>query len=69
MKTYWLSSNKMTVSIDTDDNDIIIATADIVKKFKGQPLADLKYWMNKQGGLICARNYSEYILSATINEA
>jgi len=50
MAAYWVSSKKMTISVDVDAEDIIIDTPPIVQKFKGQPLDNLIRWMKKQGG-------------------
>ena len=51
MKTYWLSSNKMTVIVDIDDDGIIVYGSPIVRKFRGQPLVNLVNWLDRQGGL------------------
>ena len=50
MKSYWMSTNKMTVSVDADDRDMIIAAAPIVHKFIGQPISNLRNWLSRQGG-------------------
>jgi hypothetical protein len=47
---YWLSSNRMTVGVEVDEDDIIEDTPPIVRKFRGQPLANLARWMGWQGG-------------------
>ena len=48
---YWyLSSKQMTVGVETDKTGRIVNSAPIVKKFIGQPLANLEVWMKKQGG-------------------
>jgi hypothetical protein len=49
-KTYWLSSLKMTVGVDVDDNDRIIDGAPVIKTFIGQPLKNLIRWMSRQAG-------------------
>lgn len=50
MKTaWWLSTNRMTVGVTTNSEDIIVETAPIVYKFKGQPLTSLLRWLSKQG--------------------
>lgn len=49
--TWWLSNHKMTVMIKTNQNRQIIEAAPIVKKFIGQPLSNLAYWMDKIGKL------------------
>ena len=48
--TYYLSSKNMTVLAITDEDGIIIDTANITKCFVGQPIANLINWMGKQGG-------------------
>jgi len=50
MRSFWLSSRKMTMGVDTDDKGIIINSAPIVRKFKGQHIKNLVKWMKKQGG-------------------
>lgn len=57
MKSYWMSTNKMTVSVDADDRDVIVAAAPIVYKFIGQPISNLRNWLSRQGG------FKEAILS------
>ena len=47
---YWLSSERMTFSVVVDYNYIIIESAPIARKFKGQSLFNLVRWMMKQGG-------------------
>lgn len=46
---YWLSSSRMTVGVKVE-NGIIVDAAPIVRKFVGQPVDNLKRWMNKQSG-------------------
>jgi len=48
---YWLSTPKMTVSVETDGQHIIRGAAPIVHKFIGQPLDNLLDWLRKQGQL------------------
>lgn len=45
---YWLSSNKMTVGVMAKEG-IIVISAPIVYKFRGQPLFNLVEWMRQQG--------------------
>lgn len=45
MSFYLSSENGITVSVDTDENFIIIESAPIVKKFINQPLKNLENWM------------------------
>ena len=49
MKKFWLSCNKFTVKIVTDDNYKIIDAAPIVKKFVGRHASNLRKWMEKLG--------------------
>lgn len=49
MRLWWLSSERMTVVVDTV-NDIIVDGAPVVRKFRCQPLNNLIGWMKKQGG-------------------
>ena len=48
---WWLSSNRMTISVSVDRNETIVDAAPIVRKFIGQPLQNLIRWMGHQGGL------------------
>jgi len=57
MKSYWMSTSKMTVSVDVDNRDVIVAAAPIVYKFIGQPISNLRNWLSRQGG------FKEAILS------
>jgi len=51
MIKYWISCNKFTVQVDTDENFIIKNAAPIVKVFIGQPFLNLIRWSRKFGGL------------------
>lgn len=48
-KTWWVSCHKMTILAVSEDARIV-DTAPIAKKFVGQPLRNLKAWMEKFGG-------------------
>lgn len=50
MTSWWLSTEKMTVCVDIDENNIIINAAPIVKRFIGQPSKNLGNWLRKQPG-------------------
>ncbi len=50
MTDYWLSSEKMTVLVKTDENETIIDSPPIVKRFRGQAIRNLVRWMRTQGG-------------------
>ncbi len=54
-RKYWLSTYHMTVYVETDVNNRITRTAPITRKFIGQPITNLTYWLSKQGGLLIAR--------------
>jgi hypothetical protein len=62
MMSYWLSSNRMTVIVDTDDDGIIVYGSPIVRKFIGQHLANLISWLDKQGGLLLYKYSDETVL-------
>jgi hypothetical protein len=49
MITWWLSNSRMTVRVRTDDNHVIVETAPIVRKFRGQPLENLTRWLRRMG--------------------
>jgi hypothetical protein len=50
MKTYWMSSKKMTIYVDIDRDGIILEGSPIVKRFFGQKMDRLTSWMRAQGG-------------------
>lgn len=49
LTTYRLSSKRMTVAVDVDEQSIIREAAPVVRRFLGQPLAHLVRWMQQQG--------------------
>ena len=51
--SWWVSCNKFTIGVTTDDSaaKVITDAAPIVKKFIGQPLDNLLRWAKKFGGL------------------
>jgi hypothetical protein len=51
-KTYYISNSKITCAVDVDDNDNVIATPPILKKFIGQPFENVKIWMRGQGPIV-----------------
>ena len=59
MTTYWMSTHKMTVAVDTNADGVIVATPPIVRKFKWQHINALRAWLVKQGG------YKEFEIKAT----
>lgn len=50
MTTYWMSTRKMTVVVDTNAEGVIVATPPIVRKFKWQHIDRLRAWLVRQGG-------------------
>lgn len=50
MPDHWLSNERMTVAVVTDDQGRITDAAPVVRKFVGQHLDDLRAWMTKHGG-------------------
>jgi len=50
MPTFWFSSEKFTVLVDTDAEGKITKAAPVVNIFVGQPIKNLVKWMKKQGG-------------------
>jgi len=47
--TRWISNEFATFIVETEDG-IIVDTAPIAKRFKGQPWMNLLHWMNSKGG-------------------
>lgn len=47
---YWFSTPRMTVAVEVKDG-IIINSPPITRKFVGQPVENLKRWLEKQGEL------------------
>ena len=45
-KSFWVSSNKMTVAVDIDGKEMITDAPPIVRKFIVQSLDNLVRWMN-----------------------
>ena len=48
---WWVSSEKMTIFVRTDQWRMILECAPISKKFIGQPLANLTKWLGKSGAV------------------
>ncbi len=44
---FWVSCDRFTVRVDTDDRDIITFAAPIVRRFIGQPFVNLARWIEK----------------------
>jgi hypothetical protein len=49
--SHWVSCVKFTVQVDTNAQGVITRAAPIVRKFEGQPLANLLRWAKGLGGL------------------
>lgn len=52
MPAYWVSTNRMTLLVETDARDVVIQAAPIARKFIGQPAANLRKWLERQGGYV-----------------
>jgi hypothetical protein len=50
VRRYWYSSRVMTVRVEVDNRGVITYAAPVVRRFIGQPCANLQRWMSKQGG-------------------
>ena len=50
MTTYYLSTYKMTIAVDTNAEGVITKTAPIVSKFRWQHIDNLRAWLIKKGG-------------------
>lgn len=48
---YWLSTERMTVGVETE-NGIVTVSPPITRKFIGQPIDSLIRWMKKQSGFL-----------------
>jgi len=53
-ETWWVSCDRMTVKVVTEDR-MIVEAAPIVWKFKGQNLKNLLLWIKKFGNPKCVR--------------
>jgi hypothetical protein len=51
MVMHWVSCERFTVRVDTDESGRIAWAAPVVRKFTGQPLANLLRWARGLGGL------------------
>lgn len=54
-KSWWLSTEKMTVCVDVDARGIVVAAPPIARKFIGQPSTNLGRWLRKQPGFRCQK--------------
>jgi hypothetical protein len=50
MKEYQIDCSKFCGYVKIDENNIIIEAMFIIKKFIGQPLSNLTYWVSKKFG-------------------
>lgn len=48
---YWISCKRMSVWAQVDEGGTLVDTANITKKFVGQPFPNLLSWLRKMGGL------------------
>jgi hypothetical protein len=48
MKEYRIDCSKFCGYVSVDDNNIILKTMDVFRKFKGQPLSNLTGWVKKK---------------------
>jgi hypothetical protein len=54
MRWWWLSTERMSVSVAIDEDDVIVDAPPIVRKFIGQPITNLMRWLAKQPGYMKA---------------
>ncbi len=52
MTRHWVSCLLFTAGVTTDEHGRIVETAPIVRRFVGQPLANLLRWAGTRGGLV-----------------
>ena len=52
MRKWWFSCRAFTVQVETDERNIITWAAPIVRKFIGQPLANLERWQKTKAVLL-----------------
>lgn len=48
-ETYWVSSPKMTIFVEVDEEGIISDTSPITGKFVNQTMRNLIHWLKKFG--------------------
>lgn len=46
LTSWYVSTYRMTVRVDTNEQEVIVGAAPIVKKFIGQPMRNLLRWMS-----------------------
>ena len=57
---YWVVAQKATVRVVTDARGDIVEAAPLVRRFIGQPLANVEYWLHRRmGGLIATEKGGE----------
>lgn len=49
MTEYWVSAPQATCQVNVDDGRIVM-TAPVWRKFIGQPFANLRRWLERNGG-------------------
>lgn len=48
---HWISCVRFTVQVNTDERGTIVWAAPVVRRFVGQPVANLLAWARKLGGM------------------
>lgn len=56
---WWIVGQKATVRVVTDDRGVITEAAPLVRRFIGQPLENVQYWMHKRFGPITTEKREE----------
>ena len=49
MSWWYVSSDQMTCAVELDDNNVIVTTPPILRRFVGQPATSLGDWLRPQG--------------------
>jgi hypothetical protein len=52
MPNYWVSCSKFTCFVHTNDDNVIVMTASVWRKFEGQPFTNLINWLTKKFGAV-----------------
>lgn len=50
MQAIWLSCVRFTVLVEVDADDVVRVAPPIVRRFIGQPVANLERWMERMPG-------------------
>jgi len=51
MTRHWISCDRFTVAVTTDERGRVVEAAPVVRRFLGQPLYNLLRWADSLGGL------------------